>query len=144
MTTSTNWASFSEDIVMKNLLEQRNNDDEKLREKLKKTKNYITNTFNTMNVDFEPDKSYRENVKFIIIGLVLIQILKQKTISLYRKGKEDREYLASYLMMKIQTHLINNYPTIEWDIIIKDICEHYKNNLRIDSEIAKTFRHGNK
>ena len=71
---------------------------------LKKAINEISIIFDNINVDFEPDPDYRDNVKSMIMGLVLSQLLKQKTINLYRKGKEDREYLSSFVMMKIQKY----------------------------------------
>ena len=97
-----NWADISEDNLVLDLYDEIEKDRETELEKRKEAVEYIADLIDNIDVSFEPDPTYRENVKYMIVGLVLCQILKQKTISIYRKGKEDREYLASFLMMKIQ------------------------------------------
>lgn len=140
--STNNWALSSENTLLENLFEEIEQD--KHRESIRRVEavKYITNILDNINVDFEPDPSYRENVKHIIIGLVLSQILKQKTINIYRKGKEDREYLGSYLMMKIQSYLFNNYEIHTWNDIIKDIYNYYRSKMRISADTEQLIQEG--
>ena len=80
--------------------------------------------------------------KYMILGLILCQILKQKTINIYRKGKEDREYIASFLMMKIQSHLHNNHNVDKWDDIIKSIYKEYNGKIVVKDSIKEIIRKG--
>ena len=137
-----NWALVSEDKLVDNLFSEIENDLEVKQIKNKNTIKYIVNLLDNVNVDFEPDPSYRNNVRYMIMGLVLCQILKQKTINLFRKGKEDREYLASFLMMKIQSYLINNHELDDWNDIILQIFERYKNKIRLNDEMNRLIDSG--
>lgn len=142
MTTENNWALSSEDSLLENLFAEIEQDKERELTKKKEAVNYITNILDNINVDFEPDPSYRDNVKHIIIGLVLSQILKQKTINIYRKSKEDREYLSSYLMMKIQSYLSNNHSLHIWSNIIKELYDYYRPKMRISVETEQLIYNG--
>lgn len=140
--TKDNWASISEDMLLLNLFDEIEQD--KKNEDMKRTEaiKYITNILDNINVSFEPDPTYRDNVKYIIIGLVLSQILKQKTINLFRKGKEDREYLGSYLMMKIQLFLINNNEVRTWNSIIRGIYTYYQSKVQVSTETKVLIQAG--
>lgn len=138
----SNWASVSEDNLLENLFTEIQDELEVKKSKNKNTIKYITNLIDNISVDFEPDVSYRNNVRYMIIGLVLCQILKQKTINIFRRGKEDREYLASFLMMKIQSHLIINHEIDNWNSIILQIFDYYKDKIRINSEMRKLMENG--
>ena len=139
---TNNWANISEDSLMYNLFKEIEHENIAKIEKKQKTIEHIINLFDNINVDFEPDESYRDNVKYMILGLVLSQILKQKTINLYRKGKEDREYLGSFLMMKVQSYLLKNNSTDEWNDIIMALFDHYKNKIRRNEEMNNLIKRG--
>ena len=99
----------------------------------KELKTYAISLFRKMNVGFEPDPSYRENVRAMIIGLALVQMVKQRTINLFRHGKEDREYLASWAMSNLQNKLYEKkLPIGEWLLLIEDIYMHYKSQIKFD------------
>ena len=98
--------------------------------KIKEVSNYVIDILNNIDVSFEPDPSYRSNVKNIIIGLVICQLLRQRTINIYRKGKEDREYLASFLMYVIQKYLYNNIKVTEWTTILSKVYDNFKTNVK--------------
>lgn len=103
---------------------------EKKLTKIKEAKDYIIKFFNGINVDFEPEVEYRETVKNIIRGLVMCQLFKQRTISLYREGKEDREYLASYMMYVVQKYLHTNIKVTEWNPVLTDVYNYFKPSLK--------------
>lgn len=134
-----NWADISEDNLITDLYQEIENDEDRLKKKKQKAIVYIKELIDNMNVDFEPDESYRKNVRYMILGLVLCQLLKQKTINLYRKGKEDREYLASFLMMKIQHYLANNFSPDIWEGIIKMVYKEYEGKIKINDSIKDTI-----
>jgi len=139
---NNSWAAASEQNLLSDLFQEIEKDSVIKERKIKNTLNTLLPLLNNIDVSFEPDPTYRDNVKYIIIGLVLCQILKQKTINLYRRGKEDREYLASFLMMKIQSYLINNHDIDEWDEVLKGILKHYEGKIRLDKDMCKLISNG--
>ena len=134
-----NWADISEDNLITDLYQEIEDDEIKIENKKKEAISYIKELVDNINVDFEPDESYRKNVRYMILGLVLCQLLKQKTINLYRKGKEDREYLASFLMMKIQNYLASNFSPDTWEEIIKMVYKEYEGKIKINDSIKDTI-----
>lgn len=140
--STDNWALESEDTLLDELFIEIQREKEARKLKCEEGIHYITKFFNKINVDFEPDPEYRDNVKHIIIGLVLGQILKQKTINLFRKGKEDREYLGSYLMMKVQSYLLRTHEVSTWNDIIRGVYEYYRPKMRISTETESLIHKG--
>ena len=142
LSVKINWADVSEMNLVTDLYKEIEDDTQELNKRKQEVIMYIEDLVNNMDVSFEPDETYRENVKYMILGLVLCQLLKQKTINIYRKGKEDREYLASFLMMKIQNYLSNKFSTDVWEEIIKDVYKHYDGKIRINENINNVIRAG--
>ena len=70
--------------------------------------------------------------EFCQIGLVLYMIANQKTINIFREGKEDREYEASLLMNKVQQYLHDNIETYQWTVALKYVCEDYEPTVKGD------------
>jgi hypothetical protein len=127
---NNNWACSGEDDFFDMVSTDIEVNKEKKLTKIKDAREYIINFFNDINVNFEPEVEYRETVKNIIRGLVLWQLFKQRTISLYREGKEDREYLASFMMHKVQKYLHANIKVTEWNIVLTDVYNHFKSQLK--------------
>ena len=125
-----NWADNGEDDFFTEVSHQIDSNKAQKLNKIKDATEYIVMVLDGIDVSFEPDPTYRLNVKNIVIGLVICQLLKQRTITLYRKGKEDREYLASYLMYVIQKYLTNNVKVTEWTSVMRNVFEHFKGGVR--------------
>ncbi len=127
------WAAIAQMDFMFSLQNDIEKQTEENKAKRVEALKYCTHIFNNMNIDFEPDDSYRQNVRYMIIGLVLALIIKQKTVNLFKAGKEDRDVLASWAMWKIQSNLITRkVPLDEWVIVINDIYQHYKDGIKFD------------
>lgn len=63
--------------------------------------------------------------QWLCVGCTLTALIKQKTVNLFKKGKEDREYTASVLHTDIQCYLYNNCPLDMWETVIKNVCRKY-------------------
>jgi hypothetical protein len=130
MSDNNNWADQAED----DFFDIVSTDIEVTREKriatIREAKEFIIKFFTNINVDFEPEVDYRETVKNIIRGLVLCQLFKQRTISLYHEGKEDRDYLGSFMMHKVQKYLHTNIRVTEWNSVLTDVYNHFKPSLK--------------
>ena len=125
-----NWADNGEDDFFDMVSNEIENNKQTRINKIQESKEFIINFFDKMDVSFEPDPSYRDNVKSIIRGLVLYQLFKQRTISIYKKGKEDREYLGSFMMYTIQKYLNDNVKVTEWNNILTDVYKHFKSEIK--------------
>lgn len=131
--SDNNWADQTEDDFFETILTDIEVNSEKKEAKIKEAAEYIINFFNNINVDFEREVDYRGTVKNIIRGLVLCQLFKQRTISLYREGKEDREYLASFMMYTTQKYLHANIKITEWYIVLTKVYNYFKPQLKSKS-----------
>tara|TARA_B110000908_G_C10267435_1_gene465815 strand:+ start:3334 stop:3864 length:531 start_codon:yes stop_codon:yes gene_type:complete len=131
--SENNWADNGEDDFFDMVSNDIEVNKEKKLTKIKEAKDYIIKLFNNINVDFEPEVVYRGTVKNIIRGLVLCQLFKQRTISLYREGKEDREYLGSFMMYQVQKYLHNNIKVTEWNAVLTDVYNYFKPSLKSKS-----------
>lgn len=128
--TDNNWADHGELDFFDKVSTDIESGKVKKINKLNEARIFIVELFNRMDLSFEPDPDYRDNVRNIIIGLTLYQLFKQRTISLFRAGKEDREYLASFLMYHIQKYLFANIKVTDWNTILTDVYNHFKEGIK--------------
>ena len=108
-----NWAETDEDEVMANI--------EKEIKARKKLEAYKIKVWNKIL-----HKEYLDSIdEYSQIGLVLFMISQQKTINIYREGKEDREYNASLLMRNIQYFMEDEVPLGLWTPLLHSLCKDY-------------------
>lgn len=129
MTDGNNWANDGEDDFFQDVSNKIEKNKELAINKKSNAKGFIIKLFIDINVSFEPDPSYRDNVKNIIRGLVLYQLFTQRTINIYRRGKEDRDYLGSYLMYIVQKYLHDNVRVTEWNGVLTEVFVHFKQDI---------------
>jgi len=128
--SDNNWADNGEDDFFHIVTNQIEKNKQTREETINKAVSAINRILDRINVDFEPDPSYRNNVKNIIRGLVIYQLFKQRTISIFKPNKEDREYLGSFLMYKIQKYLVDNTKVTEWSNILTQVYNGYKKDIK--------------
>ena len=74
---------------------------------------------------FRSKEELIEHEQWLRAGCTLTAIMKQKTVNLFKKGKEDREYMASVMHYDIQLYLYNTCTVCRWSDIIKKVCIKY-------------------
>lgn len=124
---STCWADIDEDEIMESLLQDSKEKTKIEQVQISKWSDEIIKNY------FNPVEEYCQ------IGLVLFMMSQQKTINIYRDGKEDREYDAAVLMRNVQVYFTEHIPTYEWTKVLHDLCLRYKETIR-GNLIHKTLR----
>lgn len=115
---SFNWADDGEDEIMEQIQKDITEKKKVERRELKKIADEISRLY------LEKADEYCQ------IGLVIYMIMCQKTINIFREGKEDREYNASVLMKDVQTHLTQRVSTYKWTEVIHMLCDMYKDKVK--------------